>query len=148
MSDRTQERDLPGAIVCGLMMLLGAGAVYYSFSFSDLGAVFPRTVGAFLIGLSALYVELVFLGRTRRAAAPAGSNARRAGVAAVMLGWAFALPALGFLASSALAMALLMGLAQHGRWTPRAALVVGASATAVLVGLYLLFKVALQVPLP
>ena len=148
MSEHDPQRDVPGAIVCGLMMALGAAAIYYSFSFSDLGAVFPRTVGALLIGLSALYVEMVFMGGTRRAAAPAGSNARRAGVAAVMLGWAFVLPALGFLASSALAMALLMGLAQHGRWTPRTALGVGASATAVLVGLYLLFKVALQVPLP
>jgi hypothetical protein len=148
MTEGAHRPDLPGAIGSALMLALGVAALYFAREFSDLGAVFPRAIGAFLIGLSALYIVLVLSGRTRRAAAVGGSHARRAGVAVVMLGWAFALPALGFLASSALAMVLLMGLAQHDRWTPRLALGVGAGAAAVLAGLYLLFKVALQVPLP
>jgi hypothetical protein len=65
-----------------------------------------------------------------------------------MLGWAFALPVMGFLASSAVAFSLLLILAQHERWTPRAALLYGASGAVVLGGLYTLFKWLLQVPLP
>ncbi|MDH5339283.1 MAG: tripartite tricarboxylate transporter TctB family protein [Rubrivivax sp.] len=148
MTEPARRPDLPGAAGSALMLALGAAALYFAREFSDLGAVFPRAIGAFLVGLSALYIVLVASGRTRRAAGPAGSHLRRAGVAAVMLGWAYALPALGFLASSAVAMTLLMLLAQHDRWTPRRALGVGAGAAAVLIGLYTLFKLALQVPLP
>ena len=95
-----------------------------------------------------LYLVFYALGRTQRAAPAAGSNLRRAGVAVVMLAWAFALPAMGFLASSAIAFVLLLMLANHERWTMRTVLLYGATGVLVLGGLYALFKHALQVPLP
>lgn len=148
MADSSQRPDLPGAIGSVLLIVAGAAALFYSAEFSDLGAVFPRAIGGLLVGLGCLYIVLVALGRTRASGALAGSHARRLGVAAVMLGWAFALPSLGFLGSSAIAFALLLVLAQHDRWTPRTATLYGAAGAVVLVGLYVLFKMVLQVPLP
>ncbi len=140
--------DIAGAVGCVLAIALGAAAWWAARDFSPLGSVFPRTVGALLIALGVLYLVFVALGRTKRAAALEGANVRRAGLAAVMLGWGFALGPLGFLPSSAVAMALLLVIAHHGRWTPRVVLLHGGSVGFVLIGLYALFKLALQVPLP
>lgn len=140
--------DVPGAIGSALMVLLGAGAIYAARDYSDLGAVFPRTVGALLIALGIVYILLVVLGRTRRIAGSDGSALRRTLVAIVMLGWGFALGPLGFLPSGAAAMAALLLIAQHERWTLRTALLYGLSTSVILVGMYFLFKQVLQVPLP
>ena len=50
--------------------------------------------------------------------------------------------------SRLLAFVLLLMLANHDRWTLRTALLYGGAGALVLVGLYALFKHALQVPLP
>lgn len=142
------RRDLPGAIGCVLAIAVGAGAWWAAADYSKLGAVFPRTVGLLLIGLGVLYLVFFAAGRTRAPEALQGSMARRTGVAVVMLGWGFALGPAGFLPSSAVAMALLLLIAHHDRWSPRVVLLFGGSAALVLLGLYALFKHALLVPLP
>jgi putative tricarboxylic transport membrane protein len=130
------------------MVLIGAAAIWAARDYSDLGAVFPRTVGALLVILGTVYILLTVFGRTRRGAEVDGSSVRRALVAGVMLAWGFALGPLGFLPAGAAAMAALLIIAQHDRWTLRNALVYGFS-TAILIGLlYVLFKHVLQVPLP
>lgn len=148
MSEPTPRRDTPGAIGSVLLIGVGVAALIFSSEFSDLGAVFPRAIGGLLVAMGVLYLVFYALGRTQRAAPAAGSNLRRAGVAVVMLAWAFALPAMGFLASSAIAFVLLLMLANHERWTMRTVLLYGATGVLVLGGLYALFKHALQVPLP
>ncbi len=140
--------DIPGAIGSALMVLVGAAAIWASRDYSDLGSVFPRTVGALLVALGIVYIVLVVLGRTRRGAAVDGSAIRRALVAVVMLAWGFALGPLGFLPAGAAAMAALLLIAHHDRWTLRTALVYGLSTALVIGLLYTLFKHALQVPLP
>lgn len=140
--------DLAGAIGSAIMVLVGAAAIWAARDYSDLGAVFPRTVGALLVALGIVYIALVAMGRTRRGAAAEGSTLRRTLVAVVMLAWGFALGPLGFLPSGAAAMAALLLIANHDRWTLRSALAYGVSAAAVLGLLYALFKHALQVPLP
>jgi len=140
--------DIPGAIGSGLMVLLGAGAIWAARDYSDLGAVFPRTVGALLVALGCVYILLVLIGRTRQASASDGSSMRRTLVAVVMLAWGFALGPLGFLPSGAAAMAALLLIAHHERWTLRTALLYGLSTSVILLGMYALFKHALQVPLP
>ena len=140
--------DIPGAIGSALMVLLGASAIWAARDYSDLGAVFPRTVGALLVALGGVYILLVLIGRTRRATGSDGSSLRRTLVAMVMLAWGFTLGPLGFLPSGAAAMAALLLIAQHGRWTLRTALLYGLSTSVILVGMYALFKHALQVPLP
>jgi hypothetical protein len=140
--------DIPGAIGSALMVLIGAGAIWAARDYSDLGAVFPRTVGALLIALGIVYVVLVLLGRSRRVAAGEGSGARRALVAIIMLAWGFTLEPLGFLPAGAAAMAALLLVAHHDRWNLRTALGYGLSTATVLGMLYSLFKHALLVPLP
>ena len=95
-----------------------------------------------------LYLVLVLTGRTRRAQPATGSNWRRAGVAVVMLAWAFLLVPLGFLGASAAAIVALLAVANHNRWTPRTVLGYGIAAGLVLVVFYVIFKHVLQVPLP
>jgi len=140
--------DIPGAIGSALMVLVGAAAIWTARDYSDLGSVFPRTVGALLVALGIVYIVLVVLGRTRRGAAVDGSSIRRALVAVVMLAWGFALGPLGFLPAGAAAMAALLLIANHDRWTLRTALIYGLATTTVIGLLYTLFKHALQVPLP
>lgn len=140
--------DIPGAIGSALMVLVGAGAIWAARDYSDLGSVFPRTVGALLIALGIVYIVLVVLGRTRRAGAVDGSSMRRTLVAIVMLAWGFALGPLGFLPAGAAAMAALLLIAHHDRWTLRTALAYGLSTAMVIGLLYTLFKHVLQVPLP
>ena len=142
------RRDTPGAIGSAGLVALGIAALVFSADFSDLGAVFPRAIGGLMVALGGLYLVLFALGRTRRAAPADGSNLRRAGVAVVLLGWAFALVPLGFLGSSAIAFVLLLVLANHDRWTPRSVLLMGGAGAVLLLGLYALFKLVLQVPLP
>lgn len=144
----TPGRDTPGAIGSALFIGVGVAALAYSSEFSDLGAVFPRAIGGLMVAMGVLYLVFYALGRTQRAAQAGGSDLRRAGVAVVMLGWAFALVPLGFLTSSAIAFGLLLVLANHERWTGRSVLLYGAAGGLVLGGLYALFKLALQVPLP
>lgn len=140
--------DIPGAIGSALMVLVGAAAIWAARDYSDLGAVFPRTVGALLIVLGIVYIVLVVLKRTRRGAAVDGSALRRALVAVVMLAWGFALGPLGFLPAGAAAMAALLMISHHDRWTLRTALAYGLSSAMVIGLLYTLFKHVLQVPLP
>lgn len=144
----TPARDTPGAIGSVLAIVVGAAAILTSGGFSDLGAVFPRAIGGLMVAMGVLYLVLHAAGRTQRGAPAAGSNLRRAGVAAVMLAWALALVPLGFLVSSAIAFVLLLMLANHDRWTPRTVLLYGGAGALVLGGLYLSFKQLLQVPLP
>jgi hypothetical protein len=140
--------DIPGAIGSGLMVLVGAAAIWAARDYSDLGSVFPRTVGALLVALGLVYIVLVVMGRTRRGAAIDGSSIRRALVALVMLAWSFALGPLGFLPAGAAAMAALLMIAHHDQWTLRKALAYGLSTAIVISLLYTLFKHVLQVPLP
>jgi putative tricarboxylic transport membrane protein len=142
------RRDLPGAIGSALSLAIGAASFWAAGDYSRLGAVFPRSVGLLLMTLGAIYLVLAVLGRTHRAASAEGSMPRRALVAAVMLGWGFALGPLGFLPSSAAAMAALVAIAQHDRWTARTAVLYGGATGLVLLALYALFKHALLVPLP
>jgi putative tricarboxylic transport membrane protein len=140
--------DRAGALGCVLAIALGAAAIWAARDYSALGAVFPRTVGVLLVALGVLYLGMFALGRTQRASTLEGSTARRAALAAIMLGWGFALGPVGFLPSSAAAMALLMAVAHHERWTPRTGLLYGLAAAVVLSVLYVLFKHVLLVPLP
>jgi putative tricarboxylic transport membrane protein len=141
-------RDVGGAIGSLIFIAIGAAALWHAGEYSMLGAVFPRGIGGLMVALGLLYLVLFALGRTRAVAPLEGSLVRRAGVAGVMLGWAFALVPLGFLGSSALAFVLLLAIANHERWTVRRALLYGASGALLLGGLYVLFKVVLLVPLP
>lgn len=148
MAERHGPADWAGAVGAVVLVCVGVGALAYSGDFSDLGSVFPRGIGGLLVVLGLAYLGMVLLGRTQAGVRLEGSSLRRLGVAAVLLAWAFALPALGFLLSSALGFGLLLLLAQHERWTLRTAVLYSGAGGLILLGLYALFKLALRVPLP
>jgi putative tricarboxylic transport membrane protein len=148
MAETSHPRDVPGLVGCGLAVVLAGLALANSGEFSPLGSVFPRTIAGLMIVLALMYAVVAFQARSKPRVAEAGSNPRRLGTMAVLLAWAFLLQPLGFLFTSACASLLLLLLAQHERWTPRAALLQGASVLLVLAALYGLFRFALLVPLP
>ena len=143
-----RRRDIGGAVGCVLAVIIGAAAIWNARNFSALGAVFPRTMSALMIALALLFLVLVLMGRTRPAEPAGGSNWRRAGVAVVILAWAYLLVPLGFLGASAAAIVALLVIANHNPWTPRTVLGYGISAAFVLAAFYVVFKHVLQVPLP
>ena len=148
MTEPPRGRDPLDAAGVVLLVALGAAALAASTDFSPLGAVFPRAIGAALVALGLCYLTLIAMRRTPRLSGLEGSNLRRAGVAIVMLAWAFTLEPLGFLVSSAGSVAALLVIANHTRWTPLKAAGYGTSVALVLAVLYLLFAVALRIPLP
>ena len=144
------KRAIPVLPLFGSVIVIGIGwaAVAATAEYSELGALFPKTVGALMVALGFVYLVQTLMGRSGASAPADGSNLRRFLLMAVMLGWSFSLEWLGFLPSSAAAQAALLLIAQHVRWTFKKALTYGVSTAFVLLALYALFKHALQVPLP
>lgn len=146
---RTNDgRDVPGLIGCGLAIGLGVAAIATSGDFSSLGAVFPRAISGLMIVFALGYIALALRRPLPKPAAGPGSALRRIGTVVVLLGWAFALQPVGFLASSVCASTALLLLAQHDRWTLRSVLLCSLFTALVVGGLYTLFRFILQVPLP
>ena len=142
------QRDYPGIVGAAVFIVVGALALYHSGEFSALGAVFPRTIAAALIVLSAVYIAVSFLRPKAPASQPRGSTPRRVALVVVMLLWALLLDKVGFLTTSVIAFAALLVIANYDRWTPRMAVVYVAVAAVVLGSLYSIFRFGLQVPLP
>jgi hypothetical protein len=142
------HHDLGSMAACIAFIALGIAAFWNTDDFSSLGSVFPRTISALMIFLSGLYLVLSWLKPAGKRAQEGGSKIRRAAVIAIMVAWAFVLQPVGFLVSSVVAFVLLLVVAHYGSWTARVALFYAAAATLVVGILYLLFEVALQVPLP
>jgi putative tricarboxylic transport membrane protein len=140
--------DIRGIIGAVIFIIAGVLGIYYSGDFSPLGAVFPRTIAAAMIVLSAVYIVVALLKREVPEAQPAGSAARRVLLAITMLAWALLLDPLGFLSTSIICYAAILVIANYDRWTPRRALLYTAVGMFVLGGLYGTFRFALQVPFP
>lgn len=140
--------NIGSIIACVGFIVLGVFAFLATESYSDLGSVFPQTISGLMVVLSIAYIVLAVTKPTGAPVQAGGSRGRQLAVAVVMVGWAFALEPLGFLASSAIAFVLLLMVAHYGSWTSRLAIMYVGAAFLVLGSLYLLFKVVLQVPLP
>lgn len=141
-------RDIPGIAGSVFFMLLGGAAIWGAREFSPLGSVFPRTMAAAMILFSAVYIAMALLRPRTHAPATAGSNWRRGALIAALLGWSFFFERLGFLATSVIAYAAILVIANYDRWTPRLAMIYTAVGALVLGGLYAIFSYVLQVPLP
>lgn len=140
--------DIRGIIGAVVFIVVGALAIYYSGDFSPLGSVFPRTIAAAMIVLSAVYIVVALLKREVPEKQQPGSAVRRVLLAGSMLAWAFLIEPLGFLSTSILCYAALLVIANYDRWTPVRALIYAAVGFVVLGALYGTFRFALQVPFP
>lgn len=144
----TPRRDIPGIIGSVVFIIIGMLAIWGSREFSPLGAVFPRTMAVVMIACAAVYIAMALLRPQAPATTPAGSNWRRGALMAVLLAWSFLFEKFGFLATSIVAYAAILVIANYDRWTPRLAIVYTAVGAVMLGGLYAIFHYALQVPLP
>lgn len=143
---RTFDRGTVGFglafVALGLFMVVGARAM------TPLGAVFPRTIGWAMIVIAAiLVVTTVLRGLPPRRYEP-GSTLRRSALVAIMAAWVVLLPTLGFFATSGLAFAGLLVVANYDGWTLRRVVLYGGAAVALLTGFYFLFVELLHVPAP
>lgn len=141
-------RDVFGLVFCVFFFLLGCSIWWASMGYSDLGAVFPRTIATLLMLLSATYIVKVLVWPKATEYEFDGSNIRRALLFLTLVAWAFSLEVLGFLATSIVGFLLILLIANYDAWTLKRAAGLVLSGLSVLVGLYVIFKVVLNVPLP
>ena len=141
-------RDLPGIAGSVVFIVVGMLAFWGARDFSALGSVFPRTMAVAMVVFAAAYIAMALLRPSAPVATPTGSPWRRGAVMAVLLAWAFLLGKVGFLATSIVAYTALLVIANYDRWTPRMAVTYAVVGALVLGGLYSVFHLVLQVPLP
>lgn len=129
--------------------LLGIWALYETREISELGAVFPKTVAGAMIVFSIAYIGYELLRPSlERALTQPESTPRRILLVVVMLGWVALMPVVGFIASSAVAFALIIIVANYDTWGRSRILAYSITAVGVVGGFYALFVYALKVPLP
>ncbi len=144
----TPGRDVAGIAGALIAIVVGILAFWHAGEFSPLGSVFPRTVAAAMIVFAAVYVAVALLRPAASPIAPPGSRWRRAALVIVLLAWALLLEHVGFLTTSVIGYAAILVIANYDRWTPRMAVAYAAVGALVIGGLYTVFHVLLQVPLP
>jgi len=144
------RRDRAGVVFALGFVTLGAAMLWGARGMTPLGAVFPTTIGVAMMALGAVLLIAAWLGRTRPPPPPASaeSTPRRVGLAVVMGLWALAIPVVGFFATSAVAFAGLVLIANHHGWSRRRLVAYGAAGLVLLVGFYVLFVELLNVPTP
>ena len=145
---KSARRDMGGIAGCVVAIVCGALAWHFAADFSAMGSVFPRTVAAAMILFSLVYIAVAVLRPSVPAARQAGSHWRRISLVVVMAAWSILLEKVGFLTTSVACYAAILVIANYDRWTPRMAVTYAAAGAAVLGGLYAIFRLVLQVPLP
>ncbi len=151
----TSDRDIGGVIGSLFFFFIGVGVFAMSFEMSRMAAMFPRTVGAALAILSAIYVVAALRGYRGEAveATPSASEqaeglGRRLTLLAVMIGWALLFPLVGMFVTSLTACVILMFTGLFERIpAQRLALYLGA-VLGMVVSFYLLMSKLLHIPMP
>ena len=141
-------RDVSGVIASVIAIVIGVMVLRAARDFDTLGAVFPRSVEELMMVLGACYVVLALRKPGVSATRLQGSGMRRLVLFGVMLGWALLLEPLGFLTTSLIGYVLGLLIANFDRWTPRMTMIYCGAGCSMVVGLFLLFRFALKVPLP
>lgn len=145
-------RDWPGALVALGFAGVGGYAVSGSLAMTPLGAIFPRTIGLVLIGLSILQAVRCLAGRGGASlleeGQTGGSTARRVALGVVMLIWALAFPVVGFIVTGLAAVVALMVIAEFDRLTAQALVLRIAMAALLVAVFYGLMTRVLFIPMP
>ena len=151
-SDNT-NLDVGGILAAGFMILIGGLAIWDTLDMTDSDSyVFPRAVVIAMITLSLIYILRQLLrpgiGSNDEAGMAGGSNPRRVGLVASMIGGSLLMPWVGFLPSGLLVFGCIMWLAMYDEWTPKLRWLFPLVGVVIVVGFYLLFAILLSVPLP
>ncbi|MFD1796432.1 C4-dicarboxylate ABC transporter permease [Paracoccus aurantiacus] len=112
---QASTRDTGAMICAAIFVVIGAIALMDTADMSAMGAVFPRAISILLIGFSLVMIGLALTGRGVRAPAPEPAEASRKRIAlgVAFAAWVFAIPVLGFGASSLIAFLVIMFIAEH-----------------------------------
>lgn len=151
----TSDRDIGGVIGSLFFFFIGAGVFAMSFEMSRMAAMFPRTVGASLAILSAIYVVAAMRGyrgeaveATSSAAEQAEGLGRRLTLLAVMIGWALLFPLVGMFVTSLTACVILMFTGLFERIPPQRLAIYLGAVLGMVVSFYLLMSKLLHIPMP
>lgn len=152
MTTETRHPDWTGALAALGFASLGAYAVAESLAMTPLGAIFPRTIGAVLIGLSVLQIARCLLGRggstVLEEGETGGSAPRRLALAVVLVLWVLLFPVIGFVVTSLAAALALMAIAEFETHTLRAIVLRVCIVTAMVGLFYWLMVRVLHIPMP
>lgn len=145
------RRDWVGALFAGGFILLGIAMILGTKDMSALGSVFPKTIAIALVAFSVLLIGLVLSGRaapTHHASDSEGGNKHRLALAAVMLGWVFVMPEIGFFVTSFVAYLLIMFIADYDRPPIRTWVIWSVIGLAIVGGFWLLLSDVLLLRMP
>jgi putative tricarboxylic transport membrane protein len=144
--------DWPGTAAALGFLALGGYAVAESYAMTPLGAVFPRTVGALMAGLSLVQLVRCLRGRagprSGEGGEGGGSAVRRAAMAAILLVWALVFPVVGFLVTGTLAGLALLFVAEFEPVPPRTLALRAAAVVAMVLISWWLMTAVLLIPMP
>lgn len=152
MSSDTRTPDWAGAIAALAFAGTGLFAIVESLAMTPLGAIFPRTIGAVLLGLSLLQLVRCLTGRggasVLEEGETGGSTLRRLILAVVLMLWVMLFPVVGFVVTSLVAALGLMVIAEFEALTPRATVLRVAIVSAMVFLFHWLMVAVLHIPMP
>ena len=151
MTDQTvmKQKDLGSLIVCTLFVVLGTTIIIDTNSYSDLDSkVFPRACAIVMIVFSIFAIIRDFFKQTASEGFGDGTWWRRIVLVVTMLIACLAMPYLTFLPAGGIAFVGGLIAAMHDQWSKRALILYWGSGLVITVAFFVIFKYALNVPLP
>jgi hypothetical protein len=146
------KRDIGGIVIALILVGVGFLVLYDTTTYGDVdSAAFPRAVAIGLILVSALVILRAFAlkPRTSESELPdPGSWVRRIALIVVMLGSVLLMAPLGFLPAMVIMFGGVLVVANYDEWNLRRAVIYVVSGSAVVIGVYAVFRYWLLVPLP
>ena len=149
------SKDWAGAVASLFLGGVGAYVFVASFAMSPMAAMFPRTIGAILVGLSLLQIAAALTGRSARSMEVGASIAeqaeglgRRLVLIGTMISWAVLFPLVGMFVTSLAACTVLMFTALFDRLTGGRLAVFLCTTFVMVTVFYLLMTRVLHIPMP
>lgn len=144
------ERSQRGSqLITALFIVAGVVTIIDTLQYTDIDSmVFPRAAATILILCACLSLVTQLSRGTSKTVFTPGSWWRRALLIISMLLACWLMPMSGFLLAAAAAFAGTLFAAMHEQWATKLLIYYFASGVLIIVGIYTLFKIVLQVPLP
>ena len=151
ITPEVKHRDVPGMVLAGVFVVLGIVIYFGATSLSALGAVFPITIAAALVGFSVLLIAM----NLWRPAGGAGLEfemnggaKRRIMLGVAMSSWVLLMPVIGFLVTSVVAFVAIMIIADYDRPPARTWAIWIASGVLICSGFWWLMANVLLLRMP
>ena len=144
----SDELDVGGLVTAVAMLVVSAWVLWESQSYTELAAVFPRTVALVLALASGILIVRCLMRLQLPAKVEAGSHLRRAVLVLALVGWVALIPVIGFFIASLLGFIVCGLTARYEPWPMRRWVGFVTMALAAVALFYGLFSEVLKVPFP